>query len=109
MSVTLEGVTIKPSLALGSWAAFQQMGDEAMVMGDLVLTHDEVNPVLSRLLESGFTNTELQNHLLRSSPATMSMHIVGPGALVQLAARSEERRVGKGGDRRCHSRWWAGN
>ena len=77
LSVTLDGVTIKPSLALGSWAAFQPMGDEAMVMGDLVLTHDEVNPVLSRLLASGFTITALHNHLLRSSPATMYMHIAG--------------------------------
>ncbi|MCE3543853.1 DUF1259 domain-containing protein, partial [Escherichia coli] len=63
LSVTLDGVTIKPALALGSWAAFQPMGDEAMVMGDLVLTHDEVNPVLSRLLASGFTITALHNHL----------------------------------------------
>lgn len=86
LSVTLDGVTIKPSLALGSWAAFQPMGDEAMVMGDLVLTHDEVNPVLSRLLASGFTITALHNHLLRSSPATMYMHIAGHGDPVKLAA-----------------------
>src|SRR3546814_8313316 len=62
------------------------MGDEAMVMGDLVLTHDEVNPVLSHLLASGFTITELHNHLLRSSPATMYMHIAGHGDPVKLAA-----------------------
>lgn len=86
LSVTLDGVTIKPSLALGSWAAFQPMGDEAMVMGDLVLTHDEVNPVMSRLLASGFTITALHNHLLRSSPATMYMHIAGHGDPVKLAA-----------------------
>src|SRR3546814_15625934 len=67
LSVTLDGVTIKPSLALGSWAAFQPMGDEAMVMGDLVLTHDEVNPVLSRLLASGFTITALHNQIGRAS------------------------------------------
>ena len=88
LSVTLDGVTIKPSLALGSWAAFQPMGDEAMVMGDLVLTHDEVNPVLSRLLASGFTITALHNHLLRSSPATMYMHIAGHGDPVKLAPAS---------------------
>src|SRR3546814_2292484 len=86
LSVTLDGVTIKPSLALGSWAAFQPMGDEAMVMGYLVLTHDEVNPVMSRLLASGFTITALHNHLLRSSPATMYMHIAGHGDPVKLAA-----------------------
>ncbi|MFD2427222.1 DUF1259 domain-containing protein [Sphingobium scionense] len=91
LSVTLDGVTIKPSLALGSWAAFQPMGDEAMVMGDLVLTHDEVNPVLSRLLASGFTITALHNHLLRSSPATMYMHIAGHGDPVKLVPRSGKR------------------
>lgn len=85
LRVTLDGVAIRPALALGSWAAFQPMGDEVMVMGDLVLTHDEVNPVMSRLLASGFTITALHNHLLRSSPATMYMHIAGHGDPVRLA------------------------
>src|SRR4051812_11483509 len=49
LHVTLDGVAIRPALALGSWAAFQPMGDAAAVMGDLVLTQDEVNPVMSRL------------------------------------------------------------
>lgn len=85
LKVILDGVTIKPALALGSWAAFQPMGDEAMVMGDLVLTHEEVNPVMSRLLASGFTITALHNHLLRSAPATMYMHIAGHGDPEKLA------------------------
>ena len=85
LKVTLDGVAIKPALALGSWAAFQPMGDEAMVMGDLVLTHEEVNPVMSRLLASGFTITALHNHLLRSAPATMYMHVSGHGDPVKLA------------------------
>jgi hypothetical protein len=86
LKVTLDGVAIKPALALGSWAAFQPMGDETMVMGDLVLTHEEVNPVMSRLLASGFTITALHNHLLRSAPATMYMHVSGHGDPVKLAA-----------------------
>lgn len=85
LNVTLDGVPIKPALALGSWAAFQPMGDDVMVMGDLVLTHQEVNPVMSRLLASGFTITALHNHLLRSAPATMYMHIGGHGDPVKLA------------------------
>jgi hypothetical protein len=56
-----------------------------MVMGDLVLTHDEVNPVMTRLLASGFTITALHNHLLRSVPATMYMHISAHGDPVKLA------------------------
>ncbi len=48
LHVTLDGVQIKPTLALGSWLAFQTMGDQAMVMGDLVLTEAEVSPVMRR-------------------------------------------------------------
>lgn len=90
LKVILDGVSIKPSLALGSWAAFQPMGDEVMVMGDLVLTQDEVNPVMSRLLASGFTITALHNHLLRSAPATMYMHVAGHGDPVKLAQALRE-------------------
>src|SRR5882724_1450324 len=51
LKVTLDGVQIRPSLALGSYLAFQKMGSEAMVMGDLVLLHEEVNPVMKKLVE----------------------------------------------------------
>lgn len=85
LQVTLDGVSIRPALALGSWTAFQPMGDQAMVMGDLVLTHEEVTPVMRRLLASGFTITALHNHLLRSAPATMYMHVGAHGDPVKLA------------------------
>jgi hypothetical protein len=85
LNVSLDGVRIKPALALGSWLAFRDLGDHAEVMGDLVLTQPEVNPVLSRLLEGGLTITALHNHLLRSSPATMYMHVHGMGDAVTLA------------------------
>ena len=85
LNVQLDGVAIKPALALGSWLAFMPMGEEAMVMGDLVLTHDEVNPVMSKLLTSGFTVTALHNHLLRSSPATMYLHVGGHGDPGEMA------------------------
>jgi hypothetical protein len=85
LTVTLDGVRIKPALALGSWLAFRDVGDHAEVMGDLVLTQQEVNPVLSRLLEGGLTITALHNHLLRSAPATMYMHVHGMGDAVKLA------------------------
>ena len=86
LKVTLDGVAIKPAVALGSWAAFLPMGDEVVVMGDLVLTHDEVNPVMSKLIAGGFEITALHNHLLRSAPATMYMHIGAHGDPVKLAA-----------------------
>jgi hypothetical protein len=85
LKVTLDGIAIEPALALGSWLAFQPAGGGAMVMGDLVLTQEEVNPVMSRLAEGGIEITALHNHLLRSQPATMYMHVEGHGDPVQLA------------------------
>ena len=85
LKVMLDGVAIKPALALGSWLAFEATGDDAMVMGDLVLTQDEVNPVMKRLAEGGIEITALHNHLLRSEPATMYMHVDGHGDPVKLA------------------------
>jgi len=85
LKVALDGVAVKPSLALGSWLAFMPVGDQAMVMGDLVLTHEEVNPVMSQLLAGGLTVTALHNHLLRSVPATMYMHVEGHGDPARLA------------------------
>src|SRR5882724_4092772 len=86
LKVTLDGVAIRPTLALGSYLAFQKMGSEAMVMGDLVLLHEEVNPVMKKLVEGGLQITALHNHLLRSAPATMYMHFYGRGDPVKLAA-----------------------
>src|SRR6266568_192286 len=86
LTVTLDGVQIKPPLALGSYLAFQKRGSDGMVMGDLVLTHEEVNPVMKKLVEGGIEITALHNHLLRSSPATMYMHFYGRGDPVKLAA-----------------------
>jgi len=85
LKVTLDGVQIKPPLALGSYLAFQKRGSDGMVMGDLVLTHEEVNPVMQKLVEGGIEITALHNHLLRSSPATMYMHFLGHGDPAKLA------------------------
>jgi len=86
LKVTLDGVQIKPPLALGSYLAFQNMGKQGMVMGDLVLTGDEVNPVMKKLVEGGIEITALHNHLLRNEPFTMYMHFQGVGDPVKLAA-----------------------
>src|SRR6185437_2811646 len=86
LHVTLDGVTIKPGLALGGWAAFKPMQESAMVMGDLVLLETEINPVMSRMIENGFEITAVHNHILRANPATFYMHIKGRGDPVQLAA-----------------------
>jgi len=85
LKVTLDGVEIKPAFALGSWLAFRKMGNEGMVMGDLVLLTSEVTPVMSKLEESGIEITALHNHLLRNEPFTMYMHVLGHGDPVKLA------------------------
>jgi len=85
LHVTLDGVTLKPGFALGGWLAFEPTGDQAMVMGDLVLTQDEINPVMKKLEESGIQVTALHNHLLRAEPATMYMHVMGHGEPAKLA------------------------
>src|SRR5437667_12777585 len=86
LKVTLDGVELKPGFALGGWLAFEPMGDQTMVMGDLVLTMDEVSPVMKKLAEGGIEVTALHNHLLRNQPFTMYMHVLGHGDPVTLAA-----------------------
>ena len=85
LSITLDGVQIKPALALGSYLAFQKAGQEAMVMGDLVLLQEEVNPVMKKLIEQGFEITAIHNHLLRATPTVMYMHYMGHGDAAKLA------------------------
>jgi hypothetical protein len=76
---------IKPGLALGGWLAFASMNDTAMVMGDLVLTQDEIAPVMKKFEEGGIEITALHNHLLRAEPITLYMHVLGHGDPVKLA------------------------
>lgn len=85
LRVVLDGVELKPALALGSWLAFQVKDGQAMVMGDLVLTDDEIGPVMKRLTEEGIEITGLHNHLLRARPATFYMHVLAHGEPVKLA------------------------
>jgi hypothetical protein len=85
LQVTLDGVTIRPTLALGGWVAFQPMGNMAMVMGDLVLLQSEVNPVMAKLIEGGVDVTAVHNHLLRAEPLTFYMHVGGHGDPVKMA------------------------
>jgi len=85
LHVTLDGVEIKPALALGSWLAFRKTGSTGMVMGDLVLLSAEVAPVMTQLEQTGIEVTALHNHLLRNEPFTMYMHVLGYGDPVKLA------------------------
>ena len=85
LKVTVDSTPIKAGLALGSWAAFSTSSDNAMVMGDLVLTEDEVAPVMAKLQQGGIEITALHNHVLHESPRVMYMHIAGHGNAAKLA------------------------
>ena len=85
LKVTLDGVALRAGFALGGWLAFEKMSDQGMVMGDLVLTETEVNPVMTKLAAGGIEVTALHNHLLRNQPFTMYMHVLGHGDPVKMA------------------------
>lgn len=94
LSVTVAGVRVTPPLGLTSWAAFKPAGEKTMVMGDMVVTEDQVSPVMDAALEGGLEVTALQNHFLWDSPKVMFMHIGGIGTEEDLA-RAVARVFGK--------------
>jgi hypothetical protein len=85
LTVVKGGVKIAPGLALGSWAAFKKTGDKAMVMGDLVLTEDEVEPVMMSLQQNGIEQTGIHNHLIGEQPHIVYMHVEGHGDAATMA------------------------
>jgi Domain of Unknown Function (DUF1259) len=85
LTVTLDGVTIKPALALGGWIAFKPAHGGVMAMGDLVLLEAEINPVMLKMIASGLEITAIHNHLLGASPETFYMHVAGHGDPVKIA------------------------
>src|SRR5229473_3487933 len=92
LTVTLDGVTIKPALALGGWIAFKPMHGEAMAMGDLVLLENEINPVMLKLIEGGLEITAVHNHLLGAAPAA-----AGPAPAVDLDTAQLDQLIGAKG------------
>jgi Domain of Unknown Function (DUF1259) len=85
LKVTADEVQVKPAFALGSWLAFKKAGEDTMVMGDLVLTADEVDPVISKLEEGGIQVTALHHHLDNLAPDVLFMHVGGEGDPIELA------------------------
>ena len=91
LQVMVDGVKLAPTLALGSWIAFKRLGRvgsdlrNVMVMGDLVLTEDEVSPVMLALQQGGVEQTALHHHVLRESPRVMYMHIMAHGDAARIA------------------------
>ena len=86
LAVRVGGVPIVPFQGLTSWAAFRAAGSETMLMGDIVVTEDEVNPALSAALDNGLEVTALHNHFAFDEPRVMFMHVGGHGPSERLAA-----------------------
>ena len=86
LKVVAAGVHLTPPMGLTTWAAFTKSGEHTMVMGDLCLTEDQVNPVMSTALDNGLEVTALHNHFFWDSPKIMFMHIGGMGDEAKLAA-----------------------
>jgi hypothetical protein len=85
LHVSVAGLDIKSGLALGSWAAFSGTDGDAMVMGDLVLLEDEVNPVIKSLRSAGFEITAVHNHLVGETPRVLYVHYMGHGEVSEIA------------------------
>jgi hypothetical protein len=85
LHVSVNGVAVKPGLALGSWAAFSGSDESAMVMGDLVLLESELNPVMEKLRSSGFEISAIHNHLIEETPQVIYLHYMGNGPAPRLA------------------------
>ena len=88
LKVTIKGRPAPTPFGFGGWVAFTKGSDGMdVMMGDLVLTQDEVNPVMSALLQNGFDVTALHNHFLDEQPRVMFMHVHGHGNAADLAKK----------------------
>jgi hypothetical protein len=103
IQATAAGVRLTPPLGLTAWAAFMRAGKHTMVMGDIVLLEDQVNPVMSAALDAGLEVTALHNHFFWDSPKVMFMHVGGmgdekalAGAVGKVFAKLKETAGGKG-------------
>jgi hypothetical protein len=85
LQVTAAGVKMTPALGLTAWTAFTKVGDHVAVMGDIVLTEDQVNPAMSAALDNGLEVTALHNHFFWETPRVIFMHIGGMGDETKLA------------------------
>ena len=87
LKVLVGGLQVKPTLALGSWMAFDSPGNDSFMMGDLVLTENEVAPVMASLRKGSIEVTALHNHILQESPRVLYMHVFSHGDAATLARK----------------------
>jgi len=90
VKIVVDGWTMPPFMGLGTWAAFTETKDGAMMMGDTVLFEDEVNPAMTAAFDNGLSVTALHNHFFFDKPKVFFMHIEGEGSINQLAEAVKE-------------------
>ncbi len=88
--VVVNGVKIRPGLALGTWLAFKENSNDVVMDGDLVLKEEEVGPVLEKLHKESIQVTAVHNHLIGESPRVMYVHVFAKGEGARLAKQMKE-------------------
>jgi hypothetical protein len=89
LSIEVDGFKIIPAMGLGTWIDFAPAADGAMIMGDLVLTENDMKPVQQEIIRQGLTITAIHNHFVRNHPNVMYMHVGGSGNLEQVAQKAK--------------------
>jgi len=102
LKIEVDGFLISPPMGLGTWIAFTPAHDGAMIMGDLVITENDLKPVQQEIIRQGLTITAIHNHFVRNRPNVMYMHIGGSGTTEQLAQKAkavlDQIKQSRGGD-----------
>jgi hypothetical protein len=89
LSVIVDSFKIVPAMGLGSWIAFTPTHNGAMVMGDIVVTENDLKPVQQEIIRQGLTITAIHNHFVRNHPNVMYMHLGGSGNTEQMARKAK--------------------
>lgn len=89
LSIEVDGFKIIPAMGLGTWIDFAPSSDGAMIMGDLVLTENDIKPVQQEIIRQGLTITAIHNHFVRNLPNVMYMHVGGSGNLEQVVQKAK--------------------
>ena len=89
LHIVVDGFKIIPPMGLGTWIAFTPCGDSAMMMGDIILSENDLAPVQQEVIRQGLAITAIHNHFVRNRPNVMYMHIDGFGNVAKLAANAK--------------------
>src|SRR6478735_7279305 len=89
LNVEVDGFKIIPAMGLGTWIVFTPVKNEAMIMGDIILTETDLKPVQQEVIKQGLTITAIHNHFVRNHPNVIYMHIGGSGKTDEMARKAK--------------------